>query len=176
MRKFIKIIAPVMVIMFITATLSVTAAGVDTNNHQDFSDINFVRFSVHSEYDAPIILDEFRIYLEEHVFGHDNLLDGLFNDGNLFINVVILESGGVILTEYRTSDNTLTARTGCQFGVHLGPIQRTGSSVHRLHAGGGAGTPGGVLCANVTVQDGVCLTCRVTIRESFSIMVWCRDC
>ena len=126
------------------------------------------------------VISEFRVYLEDHVFGIEGLeaLDILFEDGHVHIDVTVIQiDHRTIRFEYRGSNVAANTRSGCSFGQHAGPFINVNTTYVPRHSGGGwAARPHGVPCVMFATRTGQCRACGMLIQETFVSGFFCIEC
>ena len=122
------------------------------------------------------LLSFYRIEVDEHVFGYDAILDELFDLGSSFVDVIMYIDGETIITEFWCENTSILQRAGCRPMQHVGPIFVLDTITNVLHSGGGSTTPGGVVCAQVTIRNLRCGACHVVSRETSTFPIFCRSC
>ena len=123
-----------------------------------------------------VLISEVRLYKDEHIFGIDDILDNIFNEGHSYVDIINLMIGSVSVTEIIPEGFGLM-RSSCSFGNHRGPFNMSSTVSSTVHSGGGQQAVNGVVCMVLTISSGSCQACGAYIEETrFSHLFLCTIC
>lgn len=179
MSKKRKLISSVIALALIVAvgTITLHAMNSDENDFSEYLEAEIHRCFEHTFYDG--VEYYIRLYATEHIFGHDEVLDELFNAGNNFVYMFMTLTDNILHIEYWPESLYSCGplvRSGCRPMQHIGPINST-THGEIMHSGGGrpnVSTP--VICSLITINHSRCAACGVISIERSRDDFWCRNC
>ena len=172
-----KLISSVIALALIVAVGTITfyAMSNDIDEHDIFFRSDIHCCSSETLHDSIEIV---RLYATEHIFGYEEVLDELFNNGNSFVDIHIAVRDNDVVFEFWPEHQSggIGMRSSCSFLNHRGPFTTIPPDSRAIHSGGGSITWGGVICTIMTTHTATCVPCGTTIRETSSTTFVCRAC